>query len=56
MRGLKSNNSMNCKSVEGYRKEIIKILNKINNQGILNYIYIIVSDIAKEDEKNEGEK
>lgn len=36
-----------------YKQKIIELVEKINNQDILNYIYIIVSDIAKEDEENE---
>uniref|UniRef100_A0AAU8B873 Uncharacterized protein n=1 Tax=Dulem virus 39 TaxID=3145757 RepID=A0AAU8B873_9CAUD len=32
--------------------EIIKLIEEINNQDILNYIYIMVLDIAKEDGKN----
>lgn len=35
-----------------YRDKIIEIVGKIENPKILNYIYIIVSDVAKED-KNE---
>lgn len=31
------------------KNKIIELVEKINNQDILNYIYIIVSDIAKED-------
>ncbi len=36
-----------------YKKLIIEMMEKINNQDILNYIYIIVSDIVKGDKKNE---
>ncbi len=32
-----------------YKEKIIELVEKINNQDILNYIYIIVLDIAKED-------
>lgn len=31
-----------------YKKEIIKILEKIENQKILRYIYIIVTDICND--------
>lgn len=34
-----------------YKEEIIEIVGKIDNEKILNYIYIIVRDIAKEDVK-----
>lgn len=36
-----------------YKKQIIELLDKIENTDILNYIYIIVSDIVKEDKKDE---
>ncbi len=36
-----------------YKKAIIEMVKKINNQNILNYIYIIVSDIVKGSKKNE---
>ena len=36
-----------------YRKEIIEMLDKIKVDQILRYIYIIVSDILKEENKNE---
>ncbi len=36
-----------------YREKIIELVKKIKNQNILKYIYIIVSDIVKEDNKNE---
>ncbi len=31
-----------------YREKIIEMLNKINDLKILNYIYIIISDILEE--------
>lgn len=36
-----------------YRKEIIEMLDKIKVDQILRYIYIIVSDILKEEGKDE---
>lgn len=36
-----------------YKKEIIKMVEEIENIAILNYIYIIVSDMAKENKKDE---
>ena len=36
-----------------YRKEIIEMLDKIKVDQILRYIYIIVSDILKEEDKDE---
>lgn len=36
-----------------YKKEIIEMLDKIKVDQILRYIYIIVSDILKEENKNE---
>lgn len=33
---------------EFYREKIISMINKINRTDILNYIYVIVSDIMKE--------
>ena len=33
---------------EFYRERIIEMVNKINRTDILNYIYIVVSDIMKE--------
>ena len=35
-----------------YKEKIIEMVKKINNQDILNYIYIIVSDVVKEDRDN----
>lgn len=34
---------------EDYRKEIIEMVEKINRNDILEYIRILVKDIAKED-------
>lgn len=36
-----------------YKKEIIEMLDKIKVDQILRYIYIIISDILKEENKNE---
>lgn len=36
-----------------YKKEIIEMLEKIKVDQILRYIYIIISDILKEENKNE---
>ena len=36
-----------------YKKEIIEMLDKIKVDQILRYIYIIISDILKEESKNE---
>ena len=38
-----------------YKEKIIEMINKIENVDILNYIYIIISDIMveKEEEKHE---
>lgn len=36
-----------------YKKEIIEMIEKMNSQKDLRYIYIIISDILKEEEKNE---
>lgn len=41
------------KNAEFYQKEIASITNKIDDIKILNYIYIIVSDIFKEVLANE---
>lgn len=38
-----------------YKEKIINMVKKIENPAVLNYIYIIVSDIVKED-KRENEK
>lgn len=38
---------------EFYRGKIIEMVNGIENPAILNYIYIIISDVVKEDEKDE---
>lgn len=35
-----------------YKKEIIEMLDKIKVDQILRYIYIIISDILKEENKN----
>ena len=38
---------------EFYRERIIEMVNQINRTDILNYIYVVVSDIMKEkDVKN----
>ena len=37
-----------------YKKEIIEMLDKIKVDQILRYIYIIISDILKEENKNES--
>lgn len=34
-----------------YKKLIVEMIEKIENQAILNYIYILVSDVVKEDNK-----
>ncbi len=39
------------KEREFYCREIIKMVEKIENPAILNYIYIIVLDVAKEDKR-----
>lgn len=36
-----------------YKKEIVEMLDKIKVDQILRYIYIIISDILKEENKNE---
>lgn len=36
-----------------YKKKITELVEKIENPAILNYIYIIVSDVVKEDKTNE---
>lgn len=36
---------------EFYRDRIIEMVNQINRTDILNYIYIVVSDIVKEENK-----
>lgn len=36
---------------EYYRERIVKMVGRIENVAILNYIYIIVADIEKEDKK-----
>ena len=36
-----------------YKQEIIEMLDKIKVDQILRYIYIIISDILKEENKNE---
>ena len=41
---------------ETYQKKIIEIVKKIENPAILNYIYIIVADVAKEDNLNVQKK
>lgn len=38
---------------ECYREKIIELVKNIENTAILNYIYIIVLDVEKEDKKNE---
>lgn len=38
-----------------YKNEIIKMVQKINRVDILNYIYIVVSDIIKERTEKENE-
>lgn len=40
---------------QNYKEKIIEMINKIENVDILNYIYIIISDIMveKEEEKHE---
>lgn len=35
-----------------YKNEIIGLLNKIKNDDILRYIYMMTLDIAKEEKKN----
>ncbi len=46
----------NFKEKDFYKQKIIEMVEKINNQDILNYIYIIVSDIAKEDKTDDKGK
>lgn len=41
---------------EWYREKIIEMVEKINNPAILNYIYIIVSDVIKEDKRENDER
>lgn len=36
------------KAKEFYRDRIIEMVNQINRTDILNYIYVVVSDIMKE--------
>ena len=43
----------NDNDAEFYKREITDIVNRINEADILNYIYIIVSDIGKEVGVNE---
>ena len=43
----------NDNDAEFYKGEITDIVNRINDTDILNYIYIIVSDIGKEVGVNE---
>ena len=38
---------------EFYREKIIELVEKIENPAILNYIYIIVSDVEKEEKSGE---
>ncbi len=40
----------------GYKRKIIDLVEKIENQDILEYIYIIVSDIAKEDKVDDKKR
>lgn len=47
--GIVENRQEMIKEKEWYREGIIEMVNKISNPAILNYIYIIVSDVAKED-------
>jgi hypothetical protein len=35
-------------TTEEYRNEIIKLLNEIDSNKIMRYIYIIINDIVKE--------
>lgn len=37
---------------EYYRQKIIEMVGKVESTAILNYIYIIVADVVKEDKKN----
>lgn len=39
---------------EYYRERIIEMVKDIKNSEILQYIYIIVSDIEREDKKNDS--
>lgn len=41
---------------EEYREKIIEMVKKIENIDILNYIYIIISDIMIEEGENGNEK
>lgn len=41
---------------EFYKGKIIEMVEKIENTAILNYIYIIVSDVAKEDSGGNDER
>lgn len=38
---------------EYYRERIVKIVSEIQREDVLQYIYIIVTDISKEDNLNE---
>lgn len=37
-----------------YKKKIMQLVGKINDDKILRYIYIILDDIVKGEKKNEG--
>jgi hypothetical protein len=45
---LQKENDIIMKENDFYKEEIIKMIKKIDNQSVLRYIYIIVSDIIKE--------
>lgn len=38
---------------EYYRERIVKIVSEIQREDVLQYVYIIVTDISKEDNLNE---
>ncbi|CBL42156.1 hypothetical protein CK3_26270 [butyrate-producing bacterium SS3/4] len=37
-----------------YKEKIVQLVEKINDDKILRYIYIILDDIVKGEKKNEG--
>lgn len=43
----------NFREKDYYKKKITELVEKIENPEILNYIYIIVSDVAKEEKKSD---
>lgn len=46
----------NLREKDYYKQKIIEMVERINNQDILGYIYIIVKDIIKEDKEKGNEE